>query len=603
MIFFRSGALALAGAFAILISAPLAADVTNDSRLGPLNEGGELRPSLPAAATASLSEGFEGVTFPPAGWITRNQSTTVGTNTNCWNRFTTTPWAPNSGSGHAGANFNCTTGTNTISGWLITSQLTAISNGDQVTFWTRRGTGTEFPDRLELRLCMDTTPDSCGAAGSTGATATDVGSFTTLLLSVNPTLVTGVYPSAFTQFTATISGLPSSGNGRVAFRYFVTNGGPSGANSDIISIDDVQVIPAVANYSATPASLTYSGFVGATTAAQNATIAAPGGNNVAVTFTGCTISGANASDFALAPAPAFPLNIAAGASVNLPVTFTAGAVGARTASLTCTTSNGTAVGGNFPIALNGTGLALNYTATPPTLTYTGVVGVASATQNANIAADAGNSGPVTFTSCTIGGANAGDFALSPAPGFPLNIAAGANVNLPVAFTAGAVGARSATLSCATSNGTAVGGSFPITLSGTGTAPNLAASPASGTTLNAQGTIGTSVGRVVTFTNTGSAAGSVTCSASAGFTVTPPTVSLPATTGVGSVTVSATSGSVGTVTGTLTCTRNDGGPSFVFPLSFAFVTPPSIPTIGAVALWALMGLMAGMGVLAGFRRRS
>jgi hypothetical protein len=49
-----------------------------------------------------------------------------------------------------------------------------------------------------------------------------------------------VYPTTFTQFVGTISGLPSRTLGRFAFRYYVTNGGPSGANSDIISIDDVQ---------------------------------------------------------------------------------------------------------------------------------------------------------------------------------------------------------------------------------------------------------------------------------------------------------------------------------------------------------------------------
>lgn len=711
----RLWALALAGASGLLFTAASVADITNDSRAGPVNEGGVLRPLIPSAPNASLSEGFEG-TFPPTGWIVRNQSTVIGGNATCWNQFTgTTPWVAHTGNGHAGANFQCTTGTNTISGWLITSQLTSVTNGDQVTFWTRKAAGaTDFPDRLEVRLCMDTTPGSCGNAGSTGATATDVGNFTTLVLSVNPSLLTNVYPQTYTQFTATISGLPGPGNGRLAFRYFVTNGGPTGANSDLISIDDVQVIPAVLNYSATPSTLTYSGLVGVTSVAQNATIAAQAGNSGPVTFTGCSIAGANAGDFALAPAPVFPLNVAAGTSVNLPVTFTAGATGARTATLTCATSNGTAVGGSFPITLNGTGLALNYAATPATLTYTGVVGITTATQNANIAAaagntaavtftsctiaganaadfalspapafplniaaganvnlpvaftagatgartatltcatsngtavggsfpitlngtgtslnyavtpstltytgvvgiasapqnvniaaQAGNSGPVTFTGCTIGGANPGDFALTPAPSFPLNVAAGANVNLPVTFTAGIAGARSATLTCATSNGTAVGGSFPVTLSGTGTTPILASSPTSGTPLNAQGIVGLPLSRTIAFSNTGTAPGNVSCTASAGFTVSPPTLNLPATSGAGNVTVTASSGAVGTVNGTLTCTRDDGGASFTFPLAFTFTAQPVVPTLSESGLWALMTLIAGFGLFAAFRRR-
>ncbi|MEZ5466336.1 MAG: IPTL-CTERM sorting domain-containing protein [Lysobacterales bacterium] len=234
-----------------LASTPVWSQAESISRSGVIEEQGAARPLPPAAPNATLVEGFEGA-FPPAGWIVRNQSTTIGTNTNCWNQFTGgTPWVAQAGTGHAGANFNCTTGANTISGWLITSQITGLANGDQVTFWTRKASPDSFPDRLELRLCLDTTPDSCGLAGSTGATSTDVGSFTTVVLTVNPTLVTGVYPTTYTQFSATLSGLPAGpNNGRLAFRYFVTNGGPSGSSSDLISIDSVSVAtPATADLS------------------------------------------------------------------------------------------------------------------------------------------------------------------------------------------------------------------------------------------------------------------------------------------------------------------------------------------------------------------
>lgn len=202
---------------------------------------------LAAAEAQQLTEGFELATFPPTGWVVRNQSTVIGTNPTCWNRFTgASPWAPNTGAGHAGANFNCTSGANTISGWLLSSQMTNLQNGQQVTFFTRKATPnpTDFPDRLQLRLCLDTTPDSCGAAGSTGATSADVGNFTILLVDVNPTLVAGGYPLVYTQLSATLSGLPAGPNsGRIAFRYFVTNGGPGGANSDLISLDDINVTP------------------------------------------------------------------------------------------------------------------------------------------------------------------------------------------------------------------------------------------------------------------------------------------------------------------------------------------------------------------------
>ena len=76
-----------------------------------------------------------------------------------------------------------------------------------------------------------------GASSNVGTTATDVGDFITLLLDINPTYTTTGYPNVWTQFTVTVSGLGSPTTGRLAFRYFVENGGPSGANSDYIGID------------------------------------------------------------------------------------------------------------------------------------------------------------------------------------------------------------------------------------------------------------------------------------------------------------------------------------------------------------------------------
>lgn len=62
---------------------------------------------------------------------------------------------------------------------------------------------------------------------------------------MNSTLVANVYPQVWTQYTITFSGLPAPTSGRLAFRYFVTNGGPSGANSDYIGVDNVVYTPYV----------------------------------------------------------------------------------------------------------------------------------------------------------------------------------------------------------------------------------------------------------------------------------------------------------------------------------------------------------------------
>jgi hypothetical protein len=83
---------------------------------------------------------------------------------------------------------------------------------------------------------------TAGASTNVGATATSLGDFTTLLLDINPNLVAvgaGSYPTTWTQFTVN---MPTSGSGRVGFRYFVTNGGPSGTNGNFIGIDSLNIV-------------------------------------------------------------------------------------------------------------------------------------------------------------------------------------------------------------------------------------------------------------------------------------------------------------------------------------------------------------------------
>jgi hypothetical protein len=93
------------------------------------------------------------------------------------------------------------------------------------------GTGNVFPDRLQVRMSTN------GASINVGTTAFDVGDFTNLLLDINPTYTIVGYPEAWTQFTVTISGVPTGATGRLALRYFVENGGPEGTRSNYIGID------------------------------------------------------------------------------------------------------------------------------------------------------------------------------------------------------------------------------------------------------------------------------------------------------------------------------------------------------------------------------
>jgi subtilisin-like proprotein convertase family protein len=184
-------------------------------------------------AQVLFNESFTTAVPLPAGWASQNLSSPLGASG--WFQGTTA-FPANSGAptAYIAANFQNTTGAGTISNWLFTPSVT-VKNGDQLTFYTRKRTPNpdDFPDRLQVRLSTN------GASVNVGATATSVGDYTNLLLDINPTLVAGAYPLTWTQYTVTITGVPAPVTGRLAFRYFVTDGGPLGNNSDFIGIDDV----------------------------------------------------------------------------------------------------------------------------------------------------------------------------------------------------------------------------------------------------------------------------------------------------------------------------------------------------------------------------
>lgn len=198
----------------------------------------------------NLSEGFEDAEALFTGenpWIRINNSEPVGP-TN-WSQNTGLLGTPGQQAGSTNSsifnNFEATTptGVGTISSWLLTPEI-EFSSTTTVSFWTRAFNPVSFPDRLEMRVC------SGSPCTDVGTTSTDVGEFTTLLVSVNPNLVgaadpTGAngYPQAdFAQFTADASdGLPTSGTGRIAFRYFVTDSGGAGSNGSTIGVDTVEI--------------------------------------------------------------------------------------------------------------------------------------------------------------------------------------------------------------------------------------------------------------------------------------------------------------------------------------------------------------------------
>ena len=231
---------------------------------------------IPTGTLNLINESFNAAALP-AGWSQLNLSSPIGTGLfSDWFQGTTGgAFAANSAPDFRGASFLCGSGTATLSNWLFAPNVT-LKNGDKFSFYTRSINGA-FPDRMQVRLSTN------GTSTNVGASATSVGDFTTLLADINPTYTATGYPTAWAQYTLTISGMPAAGvSGRIAFRYFVENGGPGGANSNTIGIDDIIYSTTTFGFPVTCTGSTANlkvDITGGNAPAYNVTInAAPGGN-------------------------------------------------------------------------------------------------------------------------------------------------------------------------------------------------------------------------------------------------------------------------------------------------------------------------------------
>jgi len=213
------------------------------SSQGGSSRGAEQSPFVDAAVQGAgpidgpFAEAFDDITLlPGAGWALQNLSEPLGTSD--WFQGNPDSFEAHQGDPEAyiGANFNNTTGgTGIISNWLMTPEI-VLRNGTELSFWTRTSDNpATWADRLEVRL------STSGSSTFAGASATDVGDFDTLLLSINENQDTTSYPGEWTEFTVTVEGLAETTSGRVGFRYFVTEAGPDGTNSNYIGIDTVSV--------------------------------------------------------------------------------------------------------------------------------------------------------------------------------------------------------------------------------------------------------------------------------------------------------------------------------------------------------------------------
>jgi hypothetical protein len=215
---------------------------------------------------------------------------------------------------------------------------------------------------------------------------------------------------------------------------------------------------------------------GTTSSAQTFTLT----NNTASTVTSPNISftGTNSTDFV--QTNSCPTSLVVNASCTISVTFTPGAAGSRSGTLTVTDSAGTQTS-----ALSGTGVG-SVTLTPASYNFNnqndGSTSPAQAFTLTNSMASTVTNISISFT-----GTNSSDFGQTNT--CPTSLAVNASCAINVTFTPGATGSRSATLMVTDSAGTQ-----SSALSGTGTSADVTppttqiTTPANGATLTGTVTV-------------------------------------------------------------------------------------------------------------------
>jgi hypothetical protein len=213
----------------------------------------------PSVADQSFTEEFDTVYQARArGWRFINKSVPLGGGV--WQQGGGIPpwWSAFSSNGSyagfIGADYTSVLGgPGTISNWLV-SPVVTMQNGDKIIFYTRglvswSGAGTDSTDwGTRLQVMLNTHNDGLNVGDGD-----DPGDFNNKLLDINPTYeyfhtdanqyTPYAYPSSWTKFEATVSGLNGPVKGRFAFRYYVEDAGLCATcNGNGVGIDKVSYV-------------------------------------------------------------------------------------------------------------------------------------------------------------------------------------------------------------------------------------------------------------------------------------------------------------------------------------------------------------------------
>ncbi|MBI5684477.1 MAG: choice-of-anchor D domain-containing protein [Verrucomicrobia bacterium] len=344
-----------------------------------------------------------------------------------------------------------------------------------------------------------------GANGTMTAMISNTGS---LAANVTSLTLTGSLNFSLVGAPATPFAVAPGGSSTITVRYTPSAAGAASGSLAIATTDPAHPSLSVAlsgtgaanAVAVSPSSLSF----GAVLIGNNSTLMLTISNSGNAAGTVSSIAKSGSANFALgAGAPATPFTVAAGASINIPVVYTPTAAGAASGMLTITSNNPTTPVAT--VALSGTGNApavSSLSATPTSLAFGSLSVGTPASQSVTLR----NSGTASATVSSLALGGSADFKMATGtPATPLTVAAGGTVTLSVVYTPSVASAASGTLTIASND--PANPQIAIALSGTGTASHMTVSPVA---LDfGSSTVGTTVTRTTTVSNSGNAAGSVT----------------------------------------------------------------------------------------------
>jgi len=414
----------------------------------------------------------------------------------------------NGGSAAVSINSITTTGTDSgdfyVSANTCGSSLAAGASCTATVYFAPKGTGTRTAT-LSFSDAGSNSPQSIALSGT--GTASTSGSVTvtptkltfpqtntgstssamtvTLLngstnsINISGIAIQGANPSDFTQVSTTCgSTLAASASCTVSITFAPATTGTLTATLDFtdsdssspqsVALTGIGASSTTGTATASPSSISFGDFVVDQTSSSRMVTLKNNGSS-AIAITGKSITGADASDFAII-SNSCGTSLGANATCYIYLTFSPTATGTRTATLTI--DDGAS---NSPqtVALSGTGEAAStatITISPSNLDWgSQKVGVAGAPQSFTLTA--GGTGSVSFSSIGFTGADAGDFSIT-ANTCGTTLAQGASCTVTIVFKPSAIGNRVALFSV-TDNATASPQTAEVSGTGANSTPQSA----------------------------------------------------------------------------------------------------------------------------------